>query len=461
MTIPDQPKVTVAVIGSGMAGLVAAFLIQHDQQQRYSVEIFETQDKLSLNSASYSGDDARIDLPMRALDGNFHTRLRQMYDYLGVKYATSKFLYPLSTCSTEGKKSAPYFIHSSSNHQVPPLRPEGRSRLPWIQDIIILASCYFWFTICCFMIAPKAATATTKEESLRQYLDRIRLPQGFRRKYLLPLMSSVTTCSHDALLGFPAVDAIEYAKRTYRQPHYTVVGGVQNVQSKLCKDQVVRLGATVTAVESLNTRVRVTWVDSQSKKESSTVFDHVIMAVTPNVVGAIYEPLKSTMRSLPVVVGESIVHRDVSGVPPAFGRRPGTPKSKEATAAAQEPDGPQIMHICSNDTSTESVHIYPHSIMVTNFPIAPIEPSKIIHRARFTRVLRTPESRAITNRIFAIDGSERTTEDKGETWQNGQGGVWLVGAWCWDGMVLLEGCVVSAMRVATSLGVEIPWSAES
>ncbi|KAH0602386.1 uncharacterized protein H6S33_008725 [Morchella sextelata] len=38
-----------------------------------------------------------------------------------------------------------------------------------------------------------------------------------------------------------------------------------------------------------------------------------------------------------------------------------------------------------------------------------------------------------------------------------QGGVWVVGGWAWDGMVLLEGCVVSAMRVARDFGVEVEW----
>jgi phytoene dehydrogenase-like protein len=37
----ETSKQTVAVVGSGMAGLVAAFLIQRDNKCRYSVEVFE------------------------------------------------------------------------------------------------------------------------------------------------------------------------------------------------------------------------------------------------------------------------------------------------------------------------------------------------------------------------------------------------------------------------------------
>jgi hypothetical protein len=37
----ETSKQTVAVVGSGMAGLVAAFLIQRDNECRYNVEVFE------------------------------------------------------------------------------------------------------------------------------------------------------------------------------------------------------------------------------------------------------------------------------------------------------------------------------------------------------------------------------------------------------------------------------------
>ena len=425
---------------------------------------------MSLDSASYTvtpADDHtppyRVDIPMRALDNGFHNNLKRMYDYLAVEYAVSKFIYPLSAVSSESQgsnKSTPYYIHSSSNHQVPPIRPESQGYAAWILQIILLAVGYFWFTTCCFLVKPKpAATLPNQEdESFRQYLARIKLPRSFSRKYLLPLLSSVTTCPHDALLDFPAVDCVEYAKRTYRQPHYTAVGGVQSVQEKLSQDLTVHLNATVAAVQSVGTKVQVSWTDSKTNTVSSKDFDHVIMAVTPNVVGAIYEPLREVMGSIPVISGESVVHRDVSAIPDCG-------RNLEHAQQQQRQQNRQTLHICSDFSHTESIHELPSSVFVTNFPITPIDPSKILHRAQLARVLRTPGSRKFVNGIFAVDSNssnnnnshEDTNQEKEQVWRNGDGNVWLVGAWCWDGMVLLEGCVVSAMRVATSLGVEVPW----
>lgn len=46
-TMDGQGKQTVAVVGSGMAGLVTAYLLRRDPQQRYEVEIFETVNKMT------------------------------------------------------------------------------------------------------------------------------------------------------------------------------------------------------------------------------------------------------------------------------------------------------------------------------------------------------------------------------------------------------------------------------
>ncbi|KAL4976607.1 FAD/NAD(P)-binding domain-containing protein [Aspergillus desertorum] len=450
----EASKQTVAVVGSGMAGLVAAFLIQRDSKCRYSVEVFEKQDQLSLDSASCTletaadGHARRVDIPMRAFDDNYHINLKRMYDYFGVDYTSPKFLYSLSRFSSSGKREPPYFIHSSSNHRVPPIRPRSRSRVDWILETIYLAICYFWFTACCFLVGPGRTAKSLRDESLLQYLERIRLPQYFSRHYLLPLLASMTTCSHVELLEFPAIDVLDYAKRTYRRPHYTVVGGIRRVQSRISEGLVVRLNSSVTAVESVGTRCRITWADSQGDNVFSKEYDHVIMAVTPDVVAAIFKPLENVLQQIPIAKGECIVHRDTSVLPEG---------NLLFTEARKGLEQPEIMYMFTDNISTESVHQHPSSVFVTNFPIAPIESNKIIHRARLTRVLRSLKSREVVNSIFSARRSEHVRREKGQLWRNGDGNVWLVGAWCWDGMVLLEGCVVSAMRVAACLGVDIPW----
>ncbi|OAX78565.1 hypothetical protein ACJ72_07127 [Emergomyces africanus] len=517
----DNPRITVAIIGSGMAGLVAGHLLKGDQDQRFDVQVFEMQDKLSLDSASITvpsedGMGIRVDLPMRAFAGGFYSNLKRMYKHLGVKYIPIRFLFPLSKApisrsskaspsSDQGRKdgdaqegdddddeiipSEPYFIHSSNNHRLPPVRPEHMGIWDWATEFLYLVFCFTWYMLCCFFIPPYSsrnqyqsmspAGATKLEdtplsESLGAYLQRIGLPTYFTQNYIIPQFSAVTTCSHEALLKFPANDLIEYATQTFNVPYYVVQGGVNVVQKKLAEGLKIQLNSRVISVESHSSspsRVQVSYRIGGEGTLYQKDFDHVIMAVTPDVVGAIFQPLRSMMTHVPTTTVESVVHSDVSSLrvlshtclsDKREGKAAvdGSSRSSSSSASSSSPPSPatQVIHVRSSPEGlTEAVHECAASVLVTTVPITPIDPSKIIHRTRFTRVLRTSQSKEVVNRIFGSSAVACGMPAKGHQWQNGNGNVWLVGGWCWDGMVLLEGCVVSAMRVADALGVYVPW----
>ncbi|KAL2365664.1 hypothetical protein RJZ56_001424 [Blastomyces dermatitidis] len=506
----DNPRTTVAIIGSGMAGLVTGYLLKQDRNQRFDVQVFEMQDELSLDSASITvpsedGEGMRIDLPMRAFAGGFYSNLRRMYKHLGVKSIPMQFLFPLSRAPISRKSSSlsnegienddacewedddtkiippkPYFIHSSNSHRIPPVRPEHLGLWDWTMEFAYLFLCFTWYTLCCFFIPPYRSrnqyqsvspTGATKLEdaslceTLGEYLRRIRLPTYFTQNYIIPQFSAVTTCSHEALLKFPAKDLIDYSTQTFNVPYYVVHGGVNVVQKKLAEGLSIQLNSRVISVESLSgssSKVRVSYRIGREGTLHQQDFDHAIMAVTPDVVGAIFQPLRSTMTQVPTTPVESIVHNDTSSLRTLsqtclFG-------NKERNATGHVPSSPetQVIHVRSSPAGlTEAVHECAASLLVTTAPVTPINPSKIIHQTRFTRVLRTPQSREVVNRIFGGDSGASRVSEKGHQWRNGDGNVWLVGGWCWDGMVLLEGCVVSATRVADALGVHVPWKAVS
>lgn len=389
---------------------------------------------------------------MRAFADGYYTHLKRMYDYFGIQYSSPRFIYTLSSIPrVANDEIRPYFIHSSNNHQMPPLKPESLSLGSWFVQLIYLILCYYWFTACCFLVKPKIAdeSGSSMEESFRNYLERISLPRYYVKHYLLPLMSCVTTCPHDALLDFPARDLIEYEKRTFRRQHYTIVGGVRKLETKLSNGLKVRFLSTVTAVQNIGAKVKVTWRD-EADDLGSTMFDHVIMAVTPDVVGSIFSPLQSAMAAVPTTQVSTVVHYDSArlygSIQSVKGRVPFDRDGKSS----------QPIHMCSNTAATESTHEHPSLALITTSPVLPIHPEKILHRVTFTRVLRTPTSRQLLIDIFDPK-ARRGVEKAQKCWRNGDGNVWFVGGWCWDGMVMLEGCIASAMHVADSLGIEVPW----
>jgi hypothetical protein len=379
---------------------------------------------------------------MRAFAGGFYNNLKLLYDHLGVPYHSQPFLFQFAGAQkSPSNQNNSYFVHASNLHQRAP-RPSAVGTIPYLLEVLYLVACYGWFSLCCFLAKPYAG------ETLRQYLERTRTPKRFVTYYILPLISSVTTCPHEALLNFPASDVTEYKRRTNGAPHYTVSGGVNTVQDRLVRGIEYELGAIVKAVEPQEKGVKLSW-EKNGGELHTEYFDRIILAVAPDVVGRIFEPLQYHMARMPTVLVESVVHKDH-----------GVLEEEASIQAAANKHGAQLICLrTSTDsmTKSESHHIQPCGAIVTTCPYNQLDPALVLQSAKFTRVLRSPQSQRIVNAIFAI-GQEVYSDDKSvPQWRNGDGNVWLVGGWCWDGMVLLEGCVVSAMRMANDFGVEVPW----
>ncbi|KAL6708963.1 hypothetical protein ACN47E_002090 [Coniothyrium glycines] len=448
----SRQRERVAVVGSGLAGLVTAHLLANDPRQRYDITIFESGSSPSLDAASISIPNAaesksdRVDLPMRAFAGGYYTNLKALYDYLGVQYRQQPFLFEFSASRPQSltrpaSANTAYFVHASNLHRVAP-RPTQISNLAYAAEVLYLIACYAWFSLCCFLVAP------AQGETVEQYVSRTRIPHRFTAFYLLPLISSVTTCPHQALLAFPATDLTGYKRKTHRAPHYTVSEGVRGVQERLLAGVEVVVNTTITAVRSSEKAVTITWdqghgTELRAHKET---FDKVVLAVSPDVVGRIFEPLRHHMSRIPTTLVQSLVHNDRTIL-------------SQNNAEIPDARNAQLIKLHTSvdqNTKTESHHIQPCGAIVTTCPFSHIQPKQIVHSAKFTRVLRSPESQIIVNAIF--EGKSDVKDEKSAPlWRNGDDHVWLVGGWCWDGMVLLEGCVVSSMRVADALDVEVPW----
>ncbi|KAK7424632.1 hypothetical protein QQZ08_008515 [Neonectria magnoliae] len=339
---PGQPPSRVAIIGTGLSGLTSAYLLHHDCQERYAVTLFEQvlatlkPQRLNASAASLSFDSAsvavkntktgiteRIDLPMRASAGGYYDNLLRMYHHLRIPLHPIQFLFvfakALATTDSPSKlridstdrqhataASGTYFVHASNLHQMPPPWPGSRGFVAHVIEILYLILCHFWFSVACFVVQPLEGS-----EPFADYLRRLRLPRRYISHYLLPLISSVSTCSHDELLAFPASDIVNYKKMSYGQQHYTVCGGVSQVQSRLAQGiEDVRLNTRVVEVVpgTNQSGVTICWqLTTGSTQVEEEVFDRVVLAVSPDVVGSIFRPLRSAMNKMPTLCVESSV----------------------------------------------------------------------------------------------------------------------------------------------------------
>lgn len=453
---------TVAVVGSGMAGLVTAYLLNRDP--KYDVEIFENVsltspiaeqaglslqgEQASLDSASVSVWDSekghhRIDVPMRAFSEGYYPALKAMYDFLHVRYQRQRMIFSFSADAAPSfpdnkahaaQSPSTYFLHADNHHAFPPLRPQNVSVYSYVVELAFVGICHIWFSLCC-----RFFNANDKE-ALGQYFQRIYLPQHFVRYYILPLLSAISTCSHDELLNFPARDVVDYRRRIQGGEQFVVSNGVSSVQKVLLAGLNITYNARVESVESDGPKRIVVWTQTCNGKvrRLRKQFDEVILAVPPNIVAQIFEPARR-VSSIPTASVRTVTHGGL------------TSSHKSDRHAAQT----IYLRTFSDPVMiTEATHVHDTGVRVTTSPQTSIDASTVRDEHSFTRVLRTVESRKVVNELLGhrpqFAGSDRK-------WCNGEQGVWLVGAWCWDGMVLLEGCIISAMRTAQALQVDIPW----
>jgi hypothetical protein len=158
----------------------------------------------------------------------------------------------------------------------------------------------------------------------------------------------------------------------------------------------VRFSSTVTAVQGTGGKVKVTMKDEHTSFLNSVLFNHVIMAVTPNVVSLIFPPLESIIAKVPTARVLSVVHRDYTRLS-AYSQslRGRLPYDRRGKAS-------QPIHIFSNASATESTHEHLYSVLITTSPIISVRPTQILHSVTFTRVLRTPTSRQLLNQVFSV-----------------------------------------------------------
>ncbi|KAM4067977.1 hypothetical protein HRG_009712 [Hirsutella rhossiliensis] len=194
-------------------------------------------------------------------------------------------------------------------------------------------------------------------------------------------------------------------------------------------------------------------------------FDRVVLAVSPDVAARVFWPLASTLHEMPTKRVESYI---LSSEPGALSIASGQDSVAGCSHHCGEAWPAQVITVRTQfdgDASrTQALHAMPGGALVSTCPLEPATDSKAVLRtASFTRTLRTTASRAAVQSIMGLDKvfrQDAQDEAQGSSypgWVNGEDNVWLAGSWCWDGMVLLEGCVVSAMRVAENFGVRIPW----
>jgi predicted NAD/FAD-binding protein len=410
----------IAVIGGGIAGLAAAWLLS----PRHQVTLFERHAQPGFVAHSVAVDGVRVDVPLRVFYPGYYPTLMQLYRALGV--ATEPVSYATTFTGGDGRA---FFRWRN-------LRVGGLS-WPYVlpQDVAHPRARRIVHGALRFNRRARAALARgdLAGRSLGDFLRSERLSPDYVEGLLLPALATIATCTTADALDYPADVVARYvAAGLNRQSVRRAVHGADDAAARLVQGigQVV-CNAGVDAVTHDAHGVQV-----HRRAGPREHFDHAVMATQANQALALWQTPSQAMadtlaafRYRPLSV---VMHRDAQLMPAL--RRDWSPVNARVCADQDRPEST----IWVNAVQPALRRARP--VFQTVHPHRQPRDELVISHAHFERPLVDTQSQQALLRLQALQVDEAASRR-----------VWLCGSYADAGVPLLESAVRSAYAVATSL----------
>ncbi|KAF7367386.1 hypothetical protein MSAN_00801200 [Mycena sanguinolenta] len=326
--------VKVAVVGSGLAGLTAAYLLvsSHAEDVEFDVHLFEKTPSIGMDSSSVSigneDQDWRIDVPMRSFQGGYYPRLIALYTQLGVAFRQADFSYSFSVFSqsekthslrttmiyngASGRNGAgmpsslqDLYLYRKANRLLARAFALGIFVLSTVQLLI----CYIRLLFFAFpALRSKRHNNLTFEEWVVETTPTHFIWKSFRfdtiwksfaQDVLVPLFSAVCTAPNDLINTHPVEDFLDYVWLTFGTHHYVVIKGVRDAVARLTLNvKHIHLSSPIVSVHADSNDPRIASIECATQKGNIIHhgFHHIVFATQANRVGPL---LSSYAASLP------------------------------------------------------------------------------------------------------------------------------------------------------------------
>lgn len=272
----------IGIVGGGIAGLAAAWLLQEHHQ----VTLFERQNRLGGHADTVEieqdGEIALVDAGFEFFFDSMFPRFNRLLALIGV----STHRYPASAT-----------IYHVDNRRVRLLPPYNRERLVWrafhpcaIADLLLLQ----------WVIARSAQLIEAADPflTLEDYLHTLRLPERFKANFLYPFLLAQWCVELEELRTFSAYNALKYTvmSRPTGFPPISyaneVVGGtrayIAALEQKLTGTRL-RLPADITSITKDGEQFVL-----QDANSGEYRFGHLIVATDARAAGRLLQDVKGT-----------------------------------------------------------------------------------------------------------------------------------------------------------------------
>ena len=376
----------VAVVGSGVAGLVAA----HVAARTATVTLFEADTRLGGHADTHRVGDLAVDTGFIVHNERTYPVLLRLLAELGVETQDSEMSMSVSDLGTGVEYAGA-------------LGPRGL--FPTARSLTRPAYLRMLADIPRFHRAARALLAedggNDPDETLRAFLDRGRFGGYFRRHFMEPLVAAVWSCDPEQALDYPARYLFAFLGHhgmlgVFGSPQWrTVTGGshayVERVAAGLHE---VRAGTKVTSVLETPDGVEVT-----DGNGDTTTYDAVVVATHPDqALAMLAEPTDlqhEVLGALPYSANTAQLHTDTSLLPRARNAWASWNFRRPRTATGRVTVTYDLTRLQRLDTDT-------HYLVTLNGTDL-VDPASVIDTMEYAHPLYTPESVAAQRRLPGIN----------------------------------------------------------
>jgi len=420
----EKPK--LAVIGGGIAGMSMAWLAR----EAFDVTLYEAEPRLGGHAdtqlVTLDGAEVAVDTGFIVLNDRNYPNLEGFFRELVVATHDTDMTFGVSVgggaLEYGGSNLGQLFAQKSNL-----LRPRF-----WrmIQDILR------------FNREAPALLDGTSPETLGDYLDRNHYGPGFTEDHILPMGAAIWSASVAGMRAFPARHFVRFFHNhglltiNDRPQWRTVTGGsrmyVGRVRAAL--EGHIRTGEPVRRIARHEGSASVT-TDRDTQH-----YDQIVLACHADQSLAMIESPTEAERTLLGAVGfqdnRAVLHTDTALMPR---RRSVWSAWNYLSRGAADHD--QAISVTYWMNALQGLKT-PRPLLVSLNPLVEPDPASILLTRHYTHPRFDTAAMDAQERLPAIQGTDR---------------LWFAGAW--TGWGFHEDGIASAVRIATALGLAIPWQA--
>lgn len=415
----------IAVIGSGMAGLATARILQ---DAGHHITIFEALPGRGMDSHSLEFEGGLIDAPLRVMNPYLWKNTLSLATHLGIK------TYPVRTymaCSWLFEDKTETWLTTSRSRigNIPIINNrKGLQQYGWrlVKGLLQLK-----------VALTKFFKSKNQDISLAEFINRNEIEEVFWHGAVMPVLYTICTCNPKTIGEWPAKPLLIFLRQlTDGDALLRLQGGTPALVDKLIEGIHIEDGSAITLVQEQGDQVKVENAAGYSK-----LFDRVIVATPTTKIEEFLDPVQfaseiELLKKFKFEQGELVIHTDASVMPP---------KRKDWAVLSYMMDRKftrQQFTVWLN--SIEPSLVGKSAVFQTWRPVTDIDPKKVIKSVMLTRAVVDANTVALNKELQQrhLDANRK---------------VFFCGSWSCDGLPILESAVTSAMKIAEIFGVPLPF----